>query len=239
MADARRAERFQDPAAEEPSGVATMLDAARACRGIAASLGASGYAVLLMAGSGERTKLVPMLDQEFPALAEATRLLCCPSADALRRHAARSSAPCFWRSPPSGTAPSRLAAELAPVLPDLDGIAFPVFASQGKDGLVVFSGRDLELADAALCEAHLASVALFGTVVRLAADARAGAPLISRRELECLRLTARGLTSEEIAASLGLSIHTANQYLANTAQKLDAVNRMHAVAKAMRLGLID
>ena len=34
-------------------------------------------------------------------------------------------------------------------------------------------------------------------------------------------------------------MHTANQYLTNTAQKLDAVNRMHAVAKALRLGLID
>ena len=65
------------------------------------------------------------------------------------------------------------------------------------------------------------------------------APAISKRELECLSLTANGLTSEEIAAELGLSVHTANQYLTNTAQKLNAVNRMHAVAKALRLGLID
>ena len=43
----------------------------------------------------------------------------------------------------------------------------------------------------------------------------------------------------EIAAQLGLSVHTANQYLTNSAQKLNAVNRMHAVAKALRLGLID
>ncbi|MEQ9248232.1 MAG: helix-turn-helix transcriptional regulator, partial [Nitratireductor sp.] len=64
-------------------------------------------------------------------------------------------------------------------------------------------------------------------------------PAISRRELQCLKLTANGLTSDEIAKRLGLSVHTANQYLANTTQKLNAVNRVHAVAKALRKGLID
>jgi DNA-binding CsgD family transcriptional regulator len=62
---------------------------------------------------------------------------------------------------------------------------------------------------------------------------------MSKREIECLRLTANGLTSEEIAAELGLSVHTANQYLTSSAQKLNAVNRIHAVAKALRAGLID
>ena len=38
---------------------------------------------------------------------------------------------------------------------------------------------------------------------------------------------------------LKLSVHTANQYLTQSAQKLDAVNRTQAVAKALRLGLID
>ena len=40
-----------------------------------------------------------------------------------------------------------------------------------------------------------------------------------------LKLTANGYTSEEIARLLKLSVHTANQYLTNTAQKLNAVNR--------------
>ncbi len=42
----------------------------------------------------------------------------------------------------------------------------------------------------------------------------------------------------QIAAMLGLSMHTATQYLTSAAQKLDAVSRTHAVAKALRLGLI-
>ena len=58
------------------------------------------------------------------------------------------------------------------------------------------------------------------------------------RELECVRLTANGMTSEQIAAALKLSVHTANQYLTNSTQKLNAANRVHAVAKALKLGLI-
>ena len=62
---------------------------------------------------------------------------------------------------------------------------------------------------------------------------------ISKRELECLKLTANGNTSEEIARLLKLSVHTANQYLTQSTQKLNAVNRNQAVAKALRLGLIE
>ena len=64
-------------------------------------------------------------------------------------------------------------------------------------------------------------------------------PAVSPRELQCLRLTADGLTSDDIARRLGLSVHTANQYLANVAEKLNAANRVHAVAKALREGLIE
>ena len=54
-----------------------------------------------------------------------------------------------------------------------------------------------------------------------------------------LKLTANGYTSEAIARLLKLSVHTANQYLTQCAQKLNAVSRTQAVAKALRLGLID
>jgi DNA-binding CsgD family transcriptional regulator len=80
---------------------------------------------------------------------------------------------------------------------------------------------------------------LFGRLIALRVKDEDSHPKLSRRELECLRLTAEGQTSEEIAAGLNLSVHTANTYLGNATQKLNAVNRMHAVAKALRLGLID
>ena len=66
-----------------------------------------------------------------------------------------------------------------------------------------------------------------------------GAPRISMREQSCLAWTAEGKTSEEIGLILELSPHTVNHYLGSAARKLGASNRMHAVAKALRLGLIE
>ena len=86
---------------------------------------------------------------------------------------------------------------------------------------------------------HGRCFALFDAVSRIISTQSRDLPSMSRREIECLKLTSRGYTSEEIAKLLKLSVHTANQYLTQTTQKLNAVNRMHAVAKALRLGLID
>jgi DNA-binding CsgD family transcriptional regulator len=61
---------------------------------------------------------------------------------------------------------------------------------------------------------------------------------ITRRERQCLGLTARGMTAGEIAESLGLSEHTVNAHMRNVSAKLGTTNRAHAIAEAMRLGLI-
>jgi DNA-binding CsgD family transcriptional regulator len=37
---------------------------------------------------------------------------------------------------------------------------------------------------------------------------------------------------------MGLSVHTVNAYLGTATTKLDAVNRIQAIAKAIRLGYI-
>lgn len=62
---------------------------------------------------------------------------------------------------------------------------------------------------------------------------------LSQRELECLLWTAEGKTSEDIAIILQLSVHTINHYLTAATRKLNAVNRLHAVARAMRCGLLS
>jgi|GEM_PF-2557606 DNA-binding CsgD family transcriptional regulator len=64
-------------------------------------------------------------------------------------------------------------------------------------------------------------------------------PRITAREQSCLAWTAEGKTSDEIGIILDLSPHTVNHYLGSAARKLGATNRMHAVAKALRMGLIE
>ncbi|WP_188064335.1 helix-turn-helix transcriptional regulator [Sphingobium sp. KCTC 72723] len=62
---------------------------------------------------------------------------------------------------------------------------------------------------------------------------------LSSRELECLNWSAQGKTAGEIAIILSISMETVKIYLKRINQKLDAVNRAHAVALAMGLGMID
>jgi DNA-binding CsgD family transcriptional regulator len=62
---------------------------------------------------------------------------------------------------------------------------------------------------------------------------------LSQRETDCLQWAAAGKTSIETGIILGLSQHTVNQYLTLATTKLRAVNRTHAVTKAVRLGLLN
>jgi PAS domain S-box-containing protein len=64
-------------------------------------------------------------------------------------------------------------------------------------------------------------------------------PRLTRREREVLQLAAAGQTAPAIAKTLVVSIGTARTHLRNAYKKLDAHDRAAAVAKALRLGLID
>lgn len=59
-------------------------------------------------------------------------------------------------------------------------------------------------------------------------------PRLSRRELQCLRLVALGKTDWEISRILGISIHTARQYVRRLRAAYDTVSRTQLVAYALR-----
>jgi DNA-binding NarL/FixJ family response regulator len=61
---------------------------------------------------------------------------------------------------------------------------------------------------------------------------------LSERELEVLRLIARGMTNAAIADRLVISERTAQGHVANILSKMGAANRTEAVLKALRMGLI-
>jgi pimeloyl-ACP methyl ester carboxylesterase/DNA-binding CsgD family transcriptional regulator len=61
---------------------------------------------------------------------------------------------------------------------------------------------------------------------------------LSERELEVLRLVARGLTDQEIAAQLVLSAHTVHRHVANVRTKLGVASRAAAAAWAAERDLI-
>ena len=62
--------------------------------------------------------------------------------------------------------------------------------------------------------------------------------LLTRRQLEVLRLISKGLTDGEIAARLVLSKHTVHRHVQNTYARLGCCSRASAVAEANRLQLL-
>jgi two-component system, NarL family, nitrate/nitrite response regulator NarL len=65
------------------------------------------------------------------------------------------------------------------------------------------------------------------------------APVLTTREREVLALLADGQGASQIAADLHVGISTAKKHLAHLYDKLEAPNSAAAVARAMRMGLID
>jgi len=73
----------------------------------------------------------------------------------------------------------------------------------------------------------------------IAASIERGAPgPLTPREVEVLRLVARGMSNQEIASTLVVSDHTVHRHVANILAKLDQPSRAGAVAVAMSQGLL-
>ncbi len=61
---------------------------------------------------------------------------------------------------------------------------------------------------------------------------------LTEREIEVLRLIARGRTYSRAAIELGMSAHTVGTHIKNAYRKLDVHSAAAAVMQAVRLGLI-
>ncbi|WP_026370411.1 response regulator [Kallotenue papyrolyticum] len=66
----------------------------------------------------------------------------------------------------------------------------------------------------------------------------ANAETLTERELEVLRLAARGLTNKQIGVHLAISDRTVQNHLANIYAKLGVASRTEAVTAALQRGLI-
>lgn len=77
------------------------------------------------------------------------------------------------------------------------------------------------------------------TAVRRDAPRAEGTARLTERELEVLRLVARGMSNRAVAESLFLSENTVKNHVRNILDKLEAHSRMAAVVKASHLGLLE
>ena len=63
--------------------------------------------------------------------------------------------------------------------------------------------------------------------------------IVEERELELLRLMARGLTNKDISSVLEISVDTVKAHLRHVFAKMDVATRAEAVAEAIRRGLVS
>jgi DNA-binding CsgD family transcriptional regulator len=63
-------------------------------------------------------------------------------------------------------------------------------------------------------------------------------PALTGRERECLALAARGMTTRDISAVLGLSTRTVQLQFERVCRKYGAANRREAIALAVEAGIV-
>ncbi|OLP58199.1 helix-turn-helix transcriptional regulator [Xaviernesmea oryzae] len=209
------------------------------------ALGGRNFAVLRLSGSGlpGARKLTCVLDN-WGAHSEAmAHNLLSAYSDAMLQHIDGSILPLVW----NGTAADQIAdvtgfesftRRLIAGGLSQAGIAFPVRLGAQGNGYVVVIGGELDLNPEAIIDLHGQACQVLTDL--LAADERRMLPAeaLSEREIDCLQMAGNGHISEDIAEKMGLSVHTVNAYLGAATTKLDSVNRIQAIAKAIRLGYI-
>jgi DNA-binding CsgD family transcriptional regulator len=151
--------------------------------------------------------------------------------------------PFTWQDATAGTLtePSQRVMDEATDFGLRTGVSMPVHTARGELGILSLASEDKDTEKAARARPYVQLLAgyLHEALHRVldVTEQPAHAPL-TERELECLRWAADGKTSWEISILLATAERTVNFHLNNAARKLGVVNRQHAVAKAVMLGLL-
>jgi LuxR family transcriptional regulator len=174
--------------------------------------------------------------------------------DPVQLVAARSAAPFVWSyAEPEGSALGRvMKPQHAPVVSYLKdtrmtcGVTVPIHLAGGGFATLTGIRIDPEGDFGAGVRRHLAAIGLIGHVFHstVAPDfdpwiRSCQHVKLTAREIECLRLTAQGLTAKQIAHKLGRAVGTVNLHLTLAIKKLGAKNRVQAIARAAHYRLLD
>ena len=119
------------------------------------------------------------------------------------------------------------------------GFAVPFVTLEGEIATVSFGGTKMDLPPIAAGLIHLIGIFAMGRAFQLQARKTAPVERLSARELEVLKWASVGKTAWDVSVILGIAESTAKEHLARASAKLGASNRVHAVAEAMRCGLIQ
>lgn len=121
-----------------------------------------------------------------------------------------------------------------------EGLAIPLPRNDHQYGLVSMVGHGTDLDRQTRDALVMMSIALYEKARRIAP--RLGVHLqiagLTLRELDAIRLVARGNTDRQIGKILSISADTAHEHVETAKRKLKARSRSEAVAVAVSLGLV-
>lgn len=121
------------------------------------------------------------------------------------------------------------------------GLSIPVIGRRGHRGLFTVSSSGSEREWVEFRETRFSALIEIANKVhrRVIAEVFGEDHLhLTDRELECLRWTALGKDTGDIASILNISVHTTRDYLKSVRYKLDCVTSAQAVSKAVKMGLL-
>jgi DNA-binding CsgD family transcriptional regulator len=207
---------------------------------------AQHFAVYRLHGSGlpHKQRLVCELDNWGSAHSVAGKSFVEAYGEALIEHIDKSLLPLMWNGRDSDSTAetpdfAAFTQRLKPHLLPFAGVAFPVRLGAVGNGYTIFTAKFMDLSSDMIVELHGRSCQIMMELLSLDERRSQAAEALSEREIACLQLAGDGRISEEIAEKLGLSVHTVNAYLGSATIKLDSVNRIQAIAKAIRFGYIS
>jgi LuxR family quorum sensing-dependent transcriptional regulator len=122
------------------------------------------------------------------------------------------------------------------------GFNIPIHSLKGHLATVVFAGEHFDLAwedrPAVLLIAIYAHDKMREIMGVRPLHPNQQRPL-TPREIEVLKWTAEGKTSQDIADILSVSLPTVQSHITNLCRKLDVVTRAQATARAVRWGILS
>jgi LuxR family transcriptional regulator, quorum-sensing system regulator LasR len=162
------------------------------------------------------------------------------------RHCLRQTAPLVWSSSAFTDRGQKAMYEEARRHGLCTGISLPIHGPKQEAGMLCFVCGDQTRRELTKqVRRHLSTLTLlrdvtFDTGQRfLAGHTETLVPKLTPRESECLKWTAQGKSTWEIAKIFGCSEATVNFHMANIRTKFGVSSRSAAAVKATRMGLID
>lgn len=119
-----------------------------------------------------------------------------------------------------------------------EGIVIPVETLDDAPIAVSFGGSRLDLGPEEIVALRFATTYAIGQILHHRSGEGCSDAELSPRELDCLRWSAEGKSDWEIGKILGISSATVEKHHLALRAKLGAVNRGHAIAKALRAKII-